>query len=271
MIPKIVHYSWISEDPMPLVVQDCMDSWKRVLPDYELILWNAERIKEEISSIFVDEAIEEKKWAFAADYVRVYAIYKYGGIWLDTDVVVLKNFDELLSHQLFIGKEKMALFQYDGSRSWVNNLTAHCFGAVPGHTLLGRCLAYYQDRHFVLSTDCSLPQRLRYDMRLLPEVMANLAAEMGYVGNPLYEKSSEILNDGGIAFPYWYFDHPHYEDVTQSFCIHLQAGNWVPATKGQTQCLVSPSGKKKNCFYYLFSFANWLLARKRMGIVVRSY
>lgn len=271
MIPKIIHYSWISKDPMPQEVLDCMDSWKKVMPDYEWILWDANRIKDEITSLFVDEAIAEKKWAFAADYVRVFAIFKYGGIWLDTDVVVLKSFDELLSNRLFIGKEKMAIFQYDGSRGWMNNLTAHCFGAEKGHPLIERCLEYYKNRHFVLSANRSLPQRLRYDMRLLPEVMSNLAVEYGYVGNPLYERCIEVLNEDGIVFPYWYFDHPHYENIEYSFCIHLQAGNWVPATKGQTQCLVSPSNKKKNLFYYLFSLTNRFLAKKRMGLVVRSY
>ena len=94
-IPKIIHYCWLSGTPFPDLENRCIESWKKYLPDYELILWDKERIKE-IHSSWIDSAIAQKKWAFAADYVRLYALYNYGGIYLDCDVEVLKSFDELL-------------------------------------------------------------------------------------------------------------------------------------------------------------------------------
>ena len=104
MIPKTIHYCWISGDPFPEKIQRCVDSWHRLLPDYEFILWDADRVAK-IGSRYVDEAISYKKYAFAADFIRFYALYTQGGIYLDSDVEVLKTFDDLLGLKYFIGKE----------------------------------------------------------------------------------------------------------------------------------------------------------------------
>ena len=85
MIPKLIHYSWFSGEPYPQFLQECMDTWRKVLPDYEFMLWDAEKLAE-CHNVFANEAASVKKWAFAADFVRLYAVYHYGGIWLDTDV-----------------------------------------------------------------------------------------------------------------------------------------------------------------------------------------
>ena len=104
MIPKVIHYCWISGDPFPEKIQRCVDSWHRLLPDYEFVLWDARR-SASIGSRYVDEAIFYGKYAFAADFIRFYALYNLGGIYLDCDVEVLKPFDDLLGLKYFIGKE----------------------------------------------------------------------------------------------------------------------------------------------------------------------
>ena len=81
MIPKIIHYCWLSNNPIPSKLQEYMESWKKQLPDYEFILWNFERFDIN-SSIWVKQAFEAKKYAFAADYIRLFAVYHYGGIWI---------------------------------------------------------------------------------------------------------------------------------------------------------------------------------------------
>ena len=103
-IPKVIHYCWLSGEPYPDLVQKCMESWRRYLPDYQLVLWDCEKIKE-FKSSWVDSAVAAKKWAFAADYIRLYALYNCGGIYLDCDVEVLKTFDDLLECSYFIGRE----------------------------------------------------------------------------------------------------------------------------------------------------------------------
>lgn len=99
MIPKIIHLCWLSGDPYPPKIQKCLESWKKFLPEYEVMLWDGNRFDLNSSS-WVAQAFA-KKYAFAADYIRMYALYHYGGIYLDSDVEVLKSFDELLTLPLF--------------------------------------------------------------------------------------------------------------------------------------------------------------------------
>ncbi len=96
MIPKKIHYVWIGDKQKPKFVLDCINTWKEFLSDYEIIEWNNESIKK-ISNNYMSEAILNKKWAFASDYIRLYALYNEGGIYLDTDVEITRSLDQFLS------------------------------------------------------------------------------------------------------------------------------------------------------------------------------
>ena len=104
MIPKIIHLCWLSGDPYPEKIQKCLASWKKHLPDYEIMLWDTNRFDVN-STAWTKEAFEAHKYAFVADYIRFYAVYHYGGIYLDSDVEVLKSFDDLLDKPYFVGEE----------------------------------------------------------------------------------------------------------------------------------------------------------------------
>lgn len=95
MVPKVIHYCWLSGDPYPRLIKQCMKTWKEKLPDYEFVKWDLNRFSLG-KSLWVKSAFEAKKYAFAADYIRIYALYHFGGIYLDCDVQVLKSFNELL-------------------------------------------------------------------------------------------------------------------------------------------------------------------------------
>ena len=100
MIPKKIHFCWLGGGKYPERVRQCMESWRRALPGYEIVRWDESRF--DVNSVpWVREAIERKKYAFAADYIRHYALYHEGGIYLDTDVEVLKPFDDLLDAEMF--------------------------------------------------------------------------------------------------------------------------------------------------------------------------
>ena len=99
MIPKIIHYCWLSNDPIPENLQSYLKTWKEKLPDYEFILWNFNRF-EKSSSKWVAQAFDNKKYAFAADYIRLFAVYNFGGFYLDMDIQVLKSFDDLLNNEI---------------------------------------------------------------------------------------------------------------------------------------------------------------------------
>lgn len=135
MIPKIIHYCWLSNDPIPEKLQEYMKSWKEKLPDYEFKLWNFDCFDIN-SSQWVKEAFEAKKYAFAADYIRLYAVYNYGGIYMDMDVEVIKSFNPLLSNDYLLGYENQI------------GIEAGIFGASPKADWVKLILDYYQNKSF---------------------------------------------------------------------------------------------------------------------------
>ena len=105
-IPKKIHYCWLGRNPKPKSVLKCIESWRKFCPDYEIIEWNEDNL--DISSnLFSRQAYEAKAWAFATDYFRLWIVYTHGGIYLDTDVQVIKPLDPLLEHRAFMGFETM--------------------------------------------------------------------------------------------------------------------------------------------------------------------
>ena len=104
MIVKKIHYCWFGRNPLPEEAVKCIDTWKKVLPEYEIIEWNEDNFDIN-SNNYVHQAYEARKFAFVSDYLRLYVLYKYGGIYMDTDVEVLKPLDEFLHHPAFSGFE----------------------------------------------------------------------------------------------------------------------------------------------------------------------
>lgn len=103
MIPKIIHYCWFGPKPLPRVVKRCIRTWHKHLPDYEFRLWNEQNAP--MDHPFVRSAYEQKKYAFVADYVRFWALYNLGGVYLDTDMYFVRGIDDLLSSDCFFGWE----------------------------------------------------------------------------------------------------------------------------------------------------------------------
>ena len=104
MIPKIIHYCWFGGNPLPELAQKCIESWKKFCPEYEIIEWNESNF-DIAANVYAKEAYEAKKWAFVSDVARLYALVTVGGIYMDTDVEVLKPLDEFLSLEAFSGFE----------------------------------------------------------------------------------------------------------------------------------------------------------------------
>ena len=102
-IPKKIHYVWLGGQEKPRAIKRCMKTWKK-LKGYEFIEWNENNIDIE-SHPFLKEAVAKKKWAFASDYIRAWAIYNYGGVYFDTDIIVVKSINSLLKNRAFVGFE----------------------------------------------------------------------------------------------------------------------------------------------------------------------
>lgn len=105
---KIIHYCWFGPKPLSKLAKKCMLSWKRFLPDYEIKLWN-EKNFDFNQNPFVKQAYENKKWAFVADYARLKALSEYGGIYLDTDMEIIKDISHILNDECFLGIEDSGL------------------------------------------------------------------------------------------------------------------------------------------------------------------
>ena len=137
MIPKIIHYCWLSNDSIPKDLKKYMKSWKEKLYDYEFILWDLNRFDLN-RSLWVKQAFEAKKYAFAADYIRLYAVYNYGGIYMDMDVEVIKSFNDLLRNDYILGYEA------------AKGLEAGVFGAPKKAPWVKEVLEYYTSKEFAL-------------------------------------------------------------------------------------------------------------------------
>lgn len=244
MIPKIIHYSWFSGEPYPEFLKECMDTWKKVLPDYEFILWDSEKLAA-CNNTFANEAVSVKKWAFAADFIRLYAVYHYGGIWLDTDVEMFKSFDPFLNDEMFIGREYYVHDDKEGEHTMV---TSHCFGAEKNHPFLKECLEYYENRHFIRSYNDNLVQRLRYDMTIIPDLQAELMRNYGFDWDAK-RNELQVLSNGIHVYPYQWFDQPGYTSMKDVVCIHRVAQSWNPKSKGLTTREVT-NVKRKTLGYY---------------------
>ncbi|MDR2343374.1 MAG: glycosyl transferase [Spirochaetaceae bacterium] len=132
MIPKTIHYCWLSGDPVPEKFEYCMKTWHEKLDGYEFVLWNFDRFDIN-SSIWVKQAFEAKKYPCAADYIRLFALYNYGGVYMDMDVEAVRPFGGLLNRNIMLGYED------NGQR-----IEAGCFGAEKGHPFIKKCLDYHE-------------------------------------------------------------------------------------------------------------------------------
>lgn len=196
MIPKIIHFCWFSGDKYPELIGNCINSWKLILPDYEFVLWDAERIKS-CSNLWLEQTLEKRKYAFGADYVRFYALYHYGGVYLDADVEVLKSFNALLHQKQFVGEEASG------------DIEAAIIGVEKGSYWVKQCLDHYTNRAFI-KVDGSL------DMRPVPLLIQSVLADYPEI---------EI-------YPYQYFSPKNYHvgniaTNTDTYCIHHFDGKWV--------------------------------------------
>lgn len=210
MIPKIIHYCWFGKSEYPEDIKKYIDSWKKYLPEYKFILWNEDNF--DYNSVkFTKQAYESKKYAFVSDYVRLYALKEYGGIYLDTDVEIVSKLDSILKDDLVLGYEAE-----DGG-------IASCFiGANKNHKLINYLLDYYNKREF-LKSDKS------YDMRPNTLIIEDILKEKYNVNLDGKEK---IIDDNIHLYTYDYF-HPislisgKMRKTSNTKAIHWHTLSWV--------------------------------------------
>jgi len=236
MIPKVIHWCWLSNDPIPPFITACMDTWKKHLPDYQIKLWDKQSF--DYSSVpYVAEAIKLKRWAFACDYIRAYALYTEGGIYLDSDVFVRKNFDFALENRAFSAMEvfsdlkksyKKGLVDKDGNKKpgvrYIrgSQIQAAILGSEKGHPFFRDILEYYQHTHF-LKKDGSPDVEM-----IAPYIYANVAVKYGFK----FIEGGQDLDEGLKLYDSNLFAPWTWLASNQSYAVHCCAHSWyVPTLK----------------------------------------
>lgn len=231
-IPKIIHYCWFGDNSKPLLVEKCIQSWKVFLSDYEIREWNNSDI-ENCENQYVQEAFKMKKWAFVSDYFRLYALYNYGGIYLDTDNEVFKTFDDFLHLDFFSG--------YENWHGEVSPFTA-VVGAKRGNHIIKDLLDEYDSIHFVSSSNkcnqCTNTTR----------VTKYFVDKYNFMP-PYDDKVMKILEDNCIIYPSNIFCN-YEKDV--SYAVHHFNASWVE------------NEPKLSWFQYIFSARNTADKKKKI-------
>lgn len=209
MIPKVIHYCWFGGNPKTPKMEKCIKSWRKFCPDYEIIEWNENNFAIEEQCDFIKEAYEAKKYAFVSDVARLKIIFEHGGIYLDTDVEILKPIDGLLNHKCFLG--------WQDEKYVANGLG---FGAEKGNPIIGENYDSYKDIRFV-NEDGS------YNMKACPIYTTNILLNHGL-------KMKNIIQnlDFATIYPIEYFNP--LDDATnrlivteKTYSIHWYAKTWV--------------------------------------------
>ena len=212
MIPKTIHYCWFGRSKKPRIVEKCIRSWKRYCPEYTIIEWNEDNYDLESAPLFVKQAIEAKKWAFASDYVRIKVVYEYGGFYLDTDVELIQSLDGLIHNRVYFG------FMIDNQRV----ATGLGFGAEKGSPILAEIMRLYEDKPFKLANNT-------YDLT------TNSRKETGLlIAHGLKPDGSEQLLDNSIhIYPYDFFCPRHWnwgiplKTTKNTISIHWHEMSWL--------------------------------------------
>lgn len=233
MIPKIIHYCWFGKSAIPELVERCITSWHTYMPDWEYRLWTEDNFDIVSAPQYVQEAYAAKKFAFVSDYVRLWALEQEGGVYLDTDVEVLRPLDDLLGDTAFIGlEESLALLPgtcvmgCEANCKWVKDM-----------------ISTYENATF-LKEDGSL------DMTTNVQRLGAKMVEDGL----LHERKIQYLPQWGLRV----YTHDYFSPITSTrvmrkskntYCIHRFAGSWVDGKKG--------------------GFRDWWICRESINLLVQ--
>ena len=242
-IPKVIHYCWFGNGKMPKLTKKCIESWKKYCPDYEIICWNEENF-DFSENQYAKQAYEAGKWAFVSDYARLKIIYDYGGIYMDTDVELIRPIDPLLEYEGYMGFEK------NGQVA-----TGLGFGAEKGNEIVGRMLKDYNDIAFI-KTDGS------YDLSPCPVRNSAALTEMG-----MDLKNTDQIFKGVRFLPAEYLSPMDYYTgkkiiTPNTYSIHHYAASWTSAVSKRTTRIKRIIGVKMyeklyGKFLHKFKFLEW--------------
>ena len=213
MIPRIIHYCWFGRSPMPELALKCIDSWHQHMPDWEYKLWNEDNFDIN-QNTYAKEAYEAGKFAFVSDYVRLWALVKEGGVYLDTDVEVFKSLEDLLSYSAFAG--------FEGSKY---HPMGTCVIASEAYGQWAQeMLRHYENRHF-------LREYRFFDLTTNVQYISAIMRGQGFVQNGEEQEYKDLH-----IFPVDFFcprqTTGEYLRTENTYCDHLGLGSWSESGGG---------------------------------------
>ena len=229
MIPKTIHYCWFGPGEIPTKAKDCIASWHKYMPDWEYKLWNEGNFNVN-QTPYTKEAYEAKKYAFVSDYVRLWALCNEGGVYLDTDVVVFKPFDDLLGWNAFVG--------FEGSKHVP--IGTCVMASIADGVWANEQIGYYQGRHFLLP-DGSM------DLTTNVQFITAQMCKNGFVQDGKEQDYKDLH-----IFPTDFFcprqTTGEYHRTENTYCDHLGIGSWTTkesGIKGRILSLFGPNNRTR--------------------------
>ena len=223
---KYIHYCWFGGKPLPKLAKKCIKSWKKFLPDYEIILWNEENSNLE-ECPFVKQAYENKKWAFVADYVRTKAMYEYGGIYFDTDMEITKPIDDMLGEEDgFLGVEDSHMI---ACGVW--------YEPKPKSYLSSKMLEFYKSMEYF---DIDNMYKIS-----IPRVISNILKDYDSSNFETQKlKHNEIIYKRDYFYPLSY-DHQNNIFTENTCMIHYYDASWTPKWEQNENKIFRIFGKER--------------------------
>ena len=209
MIPKVIHYCWFGKKEKPDIVEMCINSWKKFLPEYEIIEWNEENFDVD-SYPFTKEAYSIGNYAFVSDYVRVYVLYHYGGVYLDTDTEILGSLDRFLSQSSFWGFEEK------------NFIATSIIGSECKNELIKDFLDYYDN--LSLYDECGHKKKFT-NVLVITELLKNRGI--------ILDGTLQTIDGVATIYPQDYFSPYDYincymKKTDNSVAVHHFYKSWLP-------------------------------------------
>ena len=244
MIPKIIHYCWFGRNPKPKLAEKCMGSWKKYCKDYQIIEWNEDSFDISKAPLYVQQAYDEKKWAYVSDYVRLYAVYMCGGVYLDTDVEIVNSLDNLLKNYAFFG--------FENNKHIATGLG---FGAEKGARILQEIMSQYDCISFIMEDGS-------YDFTPCPQRNTEVFLKYGLKQNG----ETQMLKDDVLILSSEFLCPIDYETkkmkkTDNTISIHWFESSWMSEEGKKIHKNQIRQIKKTNTIHWILHIPNLIILR----------